>query len=64
MIRTLGYPVPVNMRDGKPLCPCCQDAMVKASPNTWQCALTVAVFARYRDALTSALDRAISDDER
>ncbi len=46
-----GMRLPLRMRDGKPVCPCCSEPMVETDPGYWACADAVAA----EDELTAGV---------
>jgi hypothetical protein len=45
---------PVNIRNGIPCCPCCNEPMIQVGENEWQCALGVALWRWVRERLDDA----------
>jgi hypothetical protein len=52
---------PLNVIDGIPQCPHCQEPLVEVAPQRWQCGLSVALFGDMAKVLGPAIDAYLSD---
>ena len=63
-LKMLSYPARINVRGGKPICPCCNDPMVELEPGMWRCAFYDVVWRKISEQMAEAIDAVLGTDEK